>query len=165
MIGALVLFLRALLAISLYVFLAWAFFSVWRDSHQQGVVLATRQVPRLVLTIQPSQGIPQHRTFAQGEITIGRDPACECPVEDDSVSARHARLSYHHNQWWLEDLGSTNGTLLNQARVQMPTVVISEDEFVCGETHFEVGVAGQETGQVIRKGEREIPDEPKKNSS
>jgi len=61
----------------------------------------------------------------------------------DSISARHARLSYHHNQWWLEDLGSRNGILLNQVRLQMPTVVTSEDEFLCGETHFLVAVTGE----------------------
>jgi pSer/pThr/pTyr-binding forkhead associated (FHA) protein len=153
--------------VSLYVFLAWAFFSVWRDSHQQGVVLAKRRIPRLVLTIRSSEETPQRRFFIQGEITIGRDPACECPVDDDSISARHARLSYHHHQWWLEDLGSTNGTLLNQVRVQIPTVIISGDEFVCGETHFGVGVADQEPSadQMIRNREREIPDEPETNSS
>jgi len=124
-------------------------------------------VPRLVLTIRRSEQMPQRRFFTQGEITIGRDPACECSVDDDSVSARHARLSYHHHQWWLEDLGSTNGTLLNHVRVQMPTVVISEDEFICGETHFGVGVADQVPGndQTIHQGEREIPDEPETNSS
>jgi len=167
MIGALMLVLRALLAVSLYAFLAWAFFSLWRDARQQGASVAGRRVPRLILTIHRLERISQSRSFSQPEITVGRDPACECPVDDDSVSARHARLSYHHNQWWLEDLGSTNGTLLNQVKVQMPTVVISEDEFVCGETHFGVRVADQEAGvdQIIRKGESEILDEPKTNQS
>jgi pSer/pThr/pTyr-binding forkhead associated (FHA) protein len=50
-------------------------------------------------------------------------------------------LSYHHNQWWLEDLGSTNGTLLNQEKLTIPTVVISGDEFRCGETRFTITLA------------------------
>ena len=74
-------------------------------------------------------------------MTIGRDPACECPVDDEAVSARHARLSYHHNQWWLEDLDSTNGTLLNQEKLAIPTVVISGDEFRCGGTRFTISLA------------------------
>lgn len=161
MIGALMLFLRALLAVSLYAFLAWAFFSLWRDFHQQGTNLSKRRVPALNLTIRRSELISQSRTFSQAEITIGRDPVCECPVEDDSISARHARLSYHHNQWWLEDLGSMNGTLLNQVKLQMPTVVMSEDEFVCGETHFWVTVTDQGPAPTkpIRKEEREFLDE------
>lgn len=148
MIGTLVLFLRALLAVSLYAFLAWAFFSLWRDFHEHGTNLSKRRVPSLTLTIGRSELVPQNRSFSQAEITIGRDPACECPVEDDSISARHARLSYHHNQWWLEDLGSRNGILLNQVKLQMPTVVMSEDEFLCGETHFRVAVAGESPVQA-----------------
>jgi pSer/pThr/pTyr-binding forkhead associated (FHA) protein len=62
-------------------------------------------------------------------------------LEDAAASARHARLSYHHNQWWLEDLGSTNGTLLNQEKLALPTVVISGDEFRCGETRFTITLA------------------------
>jgi pSer/pThr/pTyr-binding forkhead associated (FHA) protein len=143
MIGALVLFLRALLAVSLYAFLAWAFFSLWRDFQKQGTNLSKRRVPPVILTIRRSGIEPQTRSYSLAEVTIGRDPACECPVEDDSISARHARLSYHHNQWWLEDLGSRNGILLNQVRLQMPTVVMSEDEFLCGETHFSVAVTGE----------------------
>ena len=143
MIGALVLFLRALLAVSLYAFLAWAFFSLWRDFQKQGADLSKRRVPQVILTIHRSGTEPQTRPYSLAEVTIGRDPACECPVEDDSISARHARLSYHHNQWWLEDLGSRNGILLNQVRLQMPTVVTSEDEFLCGETHFLVAVTGE----------------------
>ncbi|MGD0613534.1 MAG: FHA domain-containing protein [Anaerolineales bacterium] len=161
MIGALVLLLRALLAVSLYAFLAWAFLSLWRDFQLQGTILSERRVPPLNLTIRRAELVLQNRSFSQAEITIGRDPACECSVDDDSISARHARLSYHHNQWWLEDLGSMNGTLLNQVKLQMPTVVMSEDEFVCGETHFGVEVTGNRLAPTrqIRKKKRGFLDE------
>jgi pSer/pThr/pTyr-binding forkhead associated (FHA) protein len=140
--GPLVLGLRLLLAASLYAFLGWAFVNLWRDLKQQGVLLASRKVPPINLTIFRGSPAPQLRHFFQPEITIGRNPACECPVEDESISARHARLSYHHNQWWLEDLGSTNGTLINQEKLMMPTVVISDDEFQCGETRFVISMTG-----------------------
>jgi pSer/pThr/pTyr-binding forkhead associated (FHA) protein len=52
---------------------------------------------------------------------------------DDTVSARHARLSYHHNQWWVEDLQSRNGTYLNDERVSVPTVIVSGDELRYGQ--------------------------------
>ncbi len=139
--GPIVFALRLLLTASLYAFLAWAFASLWRDIKSQGTLLATRKVPPISLTIAGTDLTPQVRYFAQAEVTIGRNPACECPVEDVTASARHARLSYHHNQWWLEDLGSTNGTLLNQEKLAIPTVVISGDEFRCGETCFTVTLA------------------------
>jgi pSer/pThr/pTyr-binding forkhead associated (FHA) protein len=82
------------------------------------------------------------RHFLLPEITIGRDPACECPLDNETVSARHARLSYHHNQWWLEDLNSSNGIILNQVRLTLPTVVISEDEFTCGDASIIISLGG-----------------------
>ena len=140
--GPIVLALRLLLAVSLYAFLGWAFISLWRDIKQQGALLATRNVPPISLSIARGGPAPQVRHFVQPEVTIGRDPACECPVDDEAISARHARLSFHHSQWWLEDLGSTNGTLLNQEKLAMPTVVISDDEFKCGEARFLISLAG-----------------------
>ena len=140
--GPVVLALRLLLAVSLYAFLGWAFVSLWRDIKQQGALLASRKVPPISLTIVHGEPVPQARHFVQPEVTIGRDPACECPVDDEAISTRHARLSFHHNQWWLEDLDSTNGTLLNKEKLAMPTVVISDDEFKCGETRFIISIAG-----------------------
>lgn len=72
------------------------------------------------------------RYFSQAEISIGRDPGCDIPIFDETISARHAQLTYHHNQWWLEDLTSTNGTRLNAARITTPTVITSGDEIQCG---------------------------------
>jgi len=140
--GPVVLVLRVMLAVSLYAFLGWAFISLWRDIKQQGELLSTRKIPSISLII--NHGLPGSRVrhFSFPEVNIGRDPACECPVEDEAISARHARLSYHNNQWWLEDLNSTNGTLLNKEKLAMPTVVMSEDEFLCGKTRFIISLTG-----------------------
>ncbi len=138
--GPVVLALRLLLTISLYVFLAWAFLTLWRDIKSQGRFLVSHCIPPLSLTIQRDDVSPQIRNFVRPEVTVGRSPACECALEDETVSSRHARLSYHHNQWWLEDLNSTNGTLLNQEKVTLPTVVISGDEFTCGDTHLTISL-------------------------
>jgi pSer/pThr/pTyr-binding forkhead associated (FHA) protein len=140
--GPVLLVLRFLLALGLYAFLAWAFLNLWRDLRQQSALLATRRVPPISLTIASADQPPQVRHFKQPEITIGRDPACECPLDEETVSTRHARLSYHHGQWWLEDLDSTNGTLLNQERLSTPTVVISGDEIGCGNARLTVTLSG-----------------------
>jgi pSer/pThr/pTyr-binding forkhead associated (FHA) protein len=140
--GPVVLALRLLLTVSLYAFLGWAFLTLWRDIKMQSAFLAARNIPAISLTYAGESMVSQMRRFVQAEMTIGRDPACECPVEDNSISARHARLSFHHNQWWLEDLGSTNGTLINQEKLAIPTVVISGDEFRCGGTSFIIMLAG-----------------------
>jgi pSer/pThr/pTyr-binding forkhead associated (FHA) protein len=140
--GPVVFALRLLLAISLYLFLAWAFMSLWRDIKLHSALLSARKIPPISLNLTHDNKIAQTRRFVQAEVTIGRDPACECPVEDGLMSARHAQLSYHHNQWWLEDLDSTNGTLINQEKLAIPTVVVSGDEFRCGETLFSITLAG-----------------------
>ncbi len=140
--GPVLLVLRFLLALALYAFLAWAFLNLWRDIRQQSALLATRQTPPISLTIAGADRPVQVRHFRQPEITLGRDPACDCPLDEDTISAHHARLSYHHGQWWLEDLDSTNGTLLNQERLSTPTVVISGDVIGCGNTRLTVALAG-----------------------
>jgi pSer/pThr/pTyr-binding forkhead associated (FHA) protein len=140
--GPVIFALRLLLTVSLYAFLVWAFLSLWRDIKLQGTLLAARRIPPLSLTLSQDGQVSKTNRFTQSEITIGRDPACECPLEDDSISARHARLSYHNNQWWLEDLGSTNGTLINQEKLALPTVVVSGDEFRCGKTLFTISLVG-----------------------
>lgn len=50
-------------------------------------------------------------------MVFGRLPACEWPLDDASVSRRHARVVQEAGAWFLEDLGSSNGTLLNGVRV------------------------------------------------
>ncbi|MCX6034622.1 MAG: FHA domain-containing protein [Chloroflexi bacterium] len=152
--GPVVLALRLLLAVSLYAFLGWAFISLWRDITQQGALLASRKVPPISLTIARGEPSPPARHFGQPAVTIGRDPACDCPGADAAISARHARLSFHNNQWWLEDLDSTNGTLLNQEKLAMPTVVISDDEFKCGETCFVISLASD----ILTPPTKRIPD-------
>jgi pSer/pThr/pTyr-binding forkhead associated (FHA) protein len=141
--GPVVLALRLLLTVCLYVFLIWGLVSLWRDIKLQSALLSTRLVPPISLASSSVGQAPLLRRFIQPEVTIGRDPACECPVEDNSISTRHARLSYHHNQWWLEDLDSTNGTLINQEKLSLPTVVVSGDEFRCGATLFTITLSGE----------------------
>jgi len=140
--GPVVLALRLLLAVSLYMFLGWAFVSLWRDIKQQEALLAFRKFPPISLTIDRGEPAQQARHFVQQEVTIGRDLACECPVDDEAISYRHARLKFHHNQWWLEDLNSNNGTLLNQEKLALPTVILSGDKFKCGDTWFVISLSG-----------------------
>jgi hypothetical protein len=56
-------------------------------------------------------------------VTVGRAPACEVVVDDDSVSDRHARLAYEGGAWSVTDLGSTNGTAVEGTRLE-PNVAV-----------------------------------------
>jgi hypothetical protein len=62
-------------------------------------------------------------TLGEGQITIGRAEDSTLVITDDYASARHARLMPRAGQWFVEDLGSTNGTYLDRAKVTGPTPV------------------------------------------
>lgn len=133
--GIVVLILRILIDILLFGFLAWAMLTIWRDLKAQSQSLSAPDIPTITLTrVREDEAGEESQSFVnQAEITIGRSALSDYPIADDTVSARHARLSYHHNQWWVEDLQSTNGTFLNDERVSVPTVIVSGDELLCGQ--------------------------------
>ena len=132
--------LRAILAVILYGFLAWGLIALWKNLNAQGKSIAGRKIPPISLTVQ-TEGQPQQvRRFTRSEVILGRDPSCDCPVNDETVSAQHTRLSFHHGQWWAEDTHSTNGTLLNKQRLTMATVIVTDDELSCGQTHVTIGL-------------------------
>ena len=138
-----VLALRVLLAVSLYAFLGVTLLTIWRELRTQGTLLATQKIPGISLNLQTGEQPPRQRYFTQPEILLGRDSHCDLPLLDDTVSIRHARLSYHHGQWWLEDLGSTNGTHLNKEKVSIPTVVIGGDEIECGKVFIKINLGAE----------------------
>ena len=140
MIATVVLILRLVLAIALYVFLGWALLTLLQELKQQGNKLALQKQPGLVLYMKSDQGKEILRRFSQSEIIIGRESNCDLSVMDETLSAHHARLKYHHGQWWLEDLNSTNGTILNDEKLTTPAVVITGDQFKCGNTFFGIRV-------------------------
>lgn len=56
-------------------------------------------------------------------ILIGRADDSTLVLDDDYASTRHARISQQGDEWYVEDLGSTNGTYLDRAKVAGPTRV------------------------------------------
>lgn len=140
MTATLVLILRIALTIALYGFLGWALLTLWRELKQQGEFLSSLKKPGIQIQALLEDGKTVRKSFFQAEVIIGRDPNCDFPVKDESISAHHVCISYHHTQWWLEDLNSTNGTLMGNNRVSVPTVLIAEDQFKCGGTTFTVSI-------------------------
>jgi len=56
-------------------------------------------------------------------ILIGRADDSTLVLDDDYASTRHARIAQQGDDWYVEDLGSTNGTYLDRAKVTGPTRV------------------------------------------
>lgn len=53
----------------------------------------------------------------QEDLLVGREADCDVVLTDPTVSRRHAGLRFRDGHWILRDLGSRNGTLVNDARV------------------------------------------------
>lgn len=139
------LVLRLLLALALYVFLGLILWTIWLDLKRTGLQAATHKVPAIRLDVRTENRAPVYRSFSQPEVTLGRDPACDLSFDDEAVSARHAKLSFHHGQWWLEDLKSTNGTKLNHEKLTTATVLMSGDEIKCGKVRLAVSLDREAT--------------------
>jgi len=70
--------------------------------------------------------------------SIGRSPDNTVLIPDIYVSAQHALLAWREGQWWLEDRGSKNGTLLNGVRISGPTVVSTGDIIGVGQVRLKL---------------------------
>jgi pSer/pThr/pTyr-binding forkhead associated (FHA) protein len=138
--ATILLALRLIMAAALYAFLAWGILILWRDLRNQAKNLAKQKVPALTVSLLRDKKIPEELRFTSPEIVIGRHPRCEWVLANDTVSSRHARMVYHHDQWWLEDLGSRNGTFLNGAALTAPAVLANMDQVRCGKVNFSIAM-------------------------
>ncbi len=55
--------------------------------------------------------------LSEGEVEAGRSSTCQIPIDQESVSRRHARIWWTGDNFRVKDLGSTNGTYVNDAQV------------------------------------------------
>ena len=129
--------LRVLAAVLLYAFVGWAFYLMWKALKAQTDFLSAQKITSIKLGLVSASGEKHIAEFSQPDFFIGRDPDCELLLDDVAVSAHHARLSFHHGHWWLEDKGSKNGTILNDTRLTMPAILANGDTIVCGDTNIE----------------------------
>jgi hypothetical protein len=90
----------------------------------------------LVVTAGPLAGTKI--TLGEQPILIGRADDSTLVLTDDFASSRHARLTNRGGQWYVEDLGSTNGTYLDQQRVQGPLLVNPGQPIRIGQTALEL---------------------------
>jgi len=72
------------------------------------------------------------------ELTLGRAAGCQVTIEDTFVSQLHARLFRRDAQYFVEDLGSTNGTYLNRSKVAAPVAIRKGDRLQVGKTVLEL---------------------------
>jgi pSer/pThr/pTyr-binding forkhead associated (FHA) protein len=135
LVGVVLLVLRLGLTLTLFAFFGLAVKTIWQDLRKQTETAAVKSVPVINFAQEDSD---QGQTFSLNEISLGRDPGCDLHITDDSVSARHARCYFRKNQWWVEDNQSSNGSFLNGAQVEVPTVLTSGDQLTLGSVNLTI---------------------------
>ncbi|TDA65674.1 MAG: FHA domain-containing protein [Clostridia bacterium] len=132
------------LALLRYGFLALLYYFLWlvvRTAYRDvfgGVRGAARkrELPggEMRLVIEGPEEVPANgRQFVLGEQTvIGRWRSNDVVIGEEYVSGRHAAIYRRDNAYWLEDLGSTNGTYLNGRPVHRPTRLSDNDRITVG---------------------------------
>ena len=94
--------------------------------------------------------VPSSLTVTEGPLTgtslrlresgtlIGRNPECALVLDDDFASGLHARIFEREGSWYVEDLGSTNGTFLGSQRLTAPVAVEAGTVLRIGKTVVEL---------------------------
>ncbi len=97
--------------------------------------LSKRAERKLPKTLKVTHGPQAGFTLPLGQpILIGRASDCQLLLDDDYVSTRHARISLGAAGYQLEDLGSTNGSFVNNQRVSTATPIGPSDTVRIGRT-------------------------------
>ncbi len=138
MIPSALLALRIAISAVLYLFLFATLWTLWREVYLQKQSLDVPRLPMLTLRTEDTTF-----RFSTPEVIIGRSPACDCFLNDNTVSAQHSQVVYKHGQWWLSDLGSTNGTFLNEQRLETPAVLRDGDNIRCGQVLLSAAIERQ----------------------
>ena len=70
------------------------------------------------------------------DTSLGREPDNTFVLESEFISAHHATLTYQDRAWWIADLGSTNGTCLNEIPIYVPMPLDYGDIVSLGDIQF-----------------------------
>lgn len=138
----LLLLLRLLAALLLLGFLGTIAWLIYHDMKVTAAELSDRQRQYGYLRVignESDSPPPIGTQFPLLPLTsIGRAPSNTIVLDHGYASAEHALLTRRGRQWWLEDLGSRNGTLLNETPLQEAAVVSAGDTITVGDVRLKI---------------------------
>jgi two-component system cell cycle response regulator len=102
----------------------------------QAIPVARASDDCLVVVYQREGGAGRCIKLDRLPLRVGRDPDNELVLADDGVSRRHARIEKHGGRAVLMDVGSTNGTLLNDVELSGIAELRTGDRIQVGSTIF-----------------------------
>ncbi|MGH9224782.1 MAG: FHA domain-containing protein [Acidimicrobiales bacterium] len=135
----------------LYLFFARVLRAVWAEVKGPSAIatapvpqrpsrnaLSSHKPPGKLKVLEPAER--RGRTYDLGdELTVGRAGGCQVALGDDTyVSQLHARVFRREGQFYVEDLGSTNGTYVNRKKVTAPIAIRRGDRLQVGKTVMEL---------------------------
>lgn len=99
---------------------------------------------------------PPLRLYDRRDVVIGRAPDCDLPVDSGRASRRHAEVRRQGGSAWVRDLGSTNGTLVNGARIAGEQALRPGDRIEIGDVvvtfcHVESALADAADGGGVER--------------
>jgi hypothetical protein len=97
---------------------------------------AEQKATKLVVTAGEKVGT--EIALSGRQLTIGRAGDSDLVVDDEYTSTHHAKLVYINGEWLVQDLDSTNGTLLDGKKVTTTSVVPMNTQVRVGQTSFEL---------------------------
>lgn len=97
----------------------------------------SRKIPKEIV-VHPPEGQPRVVALRGHGLVFGRGGNVDVLVDDLYVSDEHAEILPDDGSWSVRDLGSTNGTFLNGAKVTRPTPLAAGDQLRFGKTNVEV---------------------------
>lgn len=140
-----VLVLRLVLIIGLYLFLLAVVGVAWRELRASAIETASPAEAiemtqrKLVVVDAGETAFHNGDAFPVRPVTsLGRDMTNTIVIPDPSASAEHALISARDGHWWLEDLGSTNGTFLNGTVTREPAIIAPGDVIRVGHVQFKM---------------------------
>ena len=96
-----------------------------------------RGEPRRAVVVDGSNG-GLTASLDNGPVLIGRGSDAAIRLDDDYVSTRHARIDRSGDTWYVEDLGSTNGTYIGSQRLTQATAISLGTRIRVGKTTIEL---------------------------
>jgi pSer/pThr/pTyr-binding forkhead associated (FHA) protein len=90
------------------------------------------------LIVTEGDNVGARAELANAPLLIGRGSDAAIKLDDDYVSTRHARVAASGDEWFVEDLGSTNGTYVGPVRITQPTTIGLGIQVRVGKTMLEL---------------------------
>ena len=136
--GILLLSIRIILVLLLYTFLFLSIRVLWlnlKDRPDRPIISAS--IPPLKFS-RTEIKTPMNYLLEAPEATIGRAPDNTYQIADETVSGHHARFYFEAGQWWVQDLGSSNGTILNDDLLNGNSILTKDDRIQIGKVILKI---------------------------